>query len=132
MVSNNHCLGFPEKFFIFHSYVSILVGSVDAHDYVEALFLTCKHDPRVKSLGVEKVLAEAKHQHLLIQELSVDSQGWPGGIWMAQREIVDHECQVFCEKLTCLLDYSRSIKTISDVLKKKKQSDNRTPCAETI
>jgi hypothetical protein len=52
-----------------------LVGSVDAYDYVEALFLTCKHDIRVKPLGVEKVLGEAKHQHLSIQELSVDSQG---------------------------------------------------------
>ena len=56
----------------------------------------------------------------------MDSQGWTGGVWKAQREIVDHECQVFSEKLTCLLDYGRSIKTISDVLKTKKQSDNRT------
>ena len=89
-----------------------MVGAKESYEYVVDLLEGIKELPRVKALGVKKVMDEAKMSHCIIVELCHEVETWHAAEWKSKKLEAEGLMVTFDDKFQLLLDYGRALVAI--------------------
>ena len=97
---------------LYSSHSSAWVGAKDTYEYISDLHEGIKELPRVKALGVKKVMDEAKMSHCIILELCHAVETWHAAEWKSKKLEAEGLMVTFDDKFQLLLHYGRALVAI--------------------
>ena len=86
-----------------------MVGKVDAHQHVNALYERVKDDPRIEALGCSEVLSKAKETRDALTKLHKEVDRWPPAEFAKKKLGAEGAIEKFKEAFQTLMDYESSI-----------------------
>jgi hypothetical protein len=97
----------------------------NAYDVINAVFQEVKDDPRVISLGCERVISDAKVSYDSLMKMVRDIDHWMPNDFKVKRDKGEATMKLFSERFQLLLDYHGSLKVVKGQLKLKDDADDR-------
>lgn len=102
-----------------------MVGKKDAHEHVFSMVQSVETDPRVASLGMDKIMDRSQTSFQALKVINESSDGWGPDEWQNKKNAALQAIEEFEEAFKRMLTYAKSVEKVKLEHGGKEKCDKR-------